>query len=316
MLTKLKDITIRAIFSRLYVERNYDLNNTIIVAGTGRSGTTWLARILTKYLHYRIIFEPFYPSKVTEFNEFRYKMYMRPDVNNPELSSIVKKILTGHIRNRWIDHVNRSFIPKGRIVKTIRANFFLKWIRNNFPEVPIIYILRHPCAVVHSWEKLGWGTVDWDSLFSQELLIKDHFEPYLNIFKKADTTIKQKACLWCAEQLVPLRTMSYKDWLVITYEDLCQDAKNEIGKIFNYIDVDKKPKGLNAKGIITTTVRKDSAIISKKDPLEAWQRELSKNQVDQILRVVKNFSLNTIYDASVTPHKNNLVRILKYGFCF
>lgn len=306
----------RSIFSRLYVERNHDLRNAIIIAGTGRSGTTWLARILEKCLHYRIIFEPFYPQKVAEFSQFKHKKYLRPSDDYPEFRSVVERILTGRVRNAWMDQINRSFIPKGRIVKTIRANFFLKWIRNNFPEVPIIYILRHPCAVVYSWEKLGWGAVDLDSLITQELLVKDHLGPYLSAFKKADTTIKRNACLWCVEQLVPLKTMVYTDWLVTTYEDLCQGAENEIEKVLNYIGVEKKSGELNATEIITETVRKDSAILKKQNPLKVWQRELSKNQVDQILGVVKSFSLDRLYDRSVTSHKNNLVKILKHGVSF
>jgi len=312
-INNLKDNVIRAIFSKLYIDRNHDLNNTIIVAGTGRSGTTWLAHILEKYLHYRIIFEPFHPLKFKKFNKYEYKKYLQPEDNNTELNSVIYQILTGRIRNKGIDHLNRSFMPKGRIVKIIRANYFLKWIRNNFPEVPIIYILRHPCAVVNSWVKLGWGTVDWKSLLSQELLLNDFFEPYLNVFNKADTSIKQNACIWCAEQLVPLNTMNYKDWIVITYEDLCQNAKNEIEKIFNYINIDKKINTLNAQRIIPTTVRKDSAILKKKDPLKTWQWELSRNEIEQILEIVKNFSLDIIYNSSIIPHKNNLEKILKYG---
>jgi len=314
--TNIKNINnniIKNIFSKLYVERNHNLNNTIIVAGTGRSGTTWLAQILEKYLRYRFIFEPFHPLQVKEFNKHEYKKYLRPEDNNPELHSVINKILTGRIRNKWMDHLNRSFMPKGRIVKTIRANYFLKWIKNNFPEVPIIYILRHPCAVVNSWVKLGWGTVDWKSLLSQELLLFDFFEPYLNVFNKADTSIKKIACIWCAEQLVPLNTMYYKDWIVITYEDLCQNAKNEIENIFKYIKVDKKINILNAKRIIPTTVRQESAILKKKDPLKAWQWELSRNEIEQILEIVENFSLDIIYDSSIIPYKNNLEKILKYG---
>ena len=53
------------------------LNDTIIVAGMGRSGTTWGVNIINHDNSYRVLFEPFSPASVVEAEEFEYVQYIR-----------------------------------------------------------------------------------------------------------------------------------------------------------------------------------------------------------------------------------------------
>jgi len=292
------------------MNKNYS-NNIIIISGTGRSGTTWIAKIFEKLLHYRILFEPFIPELVKEFKQFKYKPYIRQNAYEPDLKYFMQQLLDGNISNKWVDKIKPNFKPKGLIIKTIRANYFLKWIRNNFPKIPIIYIIRHPCGVVNSWEKLKWGSEDINSLLNQKLLINDHLYTFLNIFQNSNSTLSRNTCIWCAEQIVPFRTMSYSDWKVTTYEDLCINPDKEIENILRYIGDIKITKKITAKNIIPRTVRKNSAIIKGKNPLTSWEDELNINEVNQIMQIIKMFSLDFIYDRSFTPNKSNLIKILK-----
>lgn len=51
---------------------------------------------------------------------------------------------------------------------------FLKWLRIRFPKVPLLFILRHPCAVVLSRKELGWpADSDLEPFLQQESLIED-----------------------------------------------------------------------------------------------------------------------------------------------
>lgn len=122
------------------MENNHDLSITILVEGTGRSGITWLAEMLADYFHYRLIFEPFKPEKVKLFQHFSHKEYISPDYKNQEFFRIFKKILSGNVSNNWVNRDNRVFKADGRVVKSIRSSFFLKWLKNNFPCIPIVYI--------------------------------------------------------------------------------------------------------------------------------------------------------------------------------
>ena len=52
---------LRMQFGIFHIDLNYSPSNTVLIAGSGRSGTTWLSEILNYNNDYRSIFEPFYP---------------------------------------------------------------------------------------------------------------------------------------------------------------------------------------------------------------------------------------------------------------
>jgi len=305
----------RAISRRVCLETNHDMSRTIVIEGSMRSGTTWLADILESLLQYRLIFEPLFPERVEEYT-FEFKKYIRPGDADATFRSFVERVLKGRLRNAWIDRYNHSLIARGRIVKEVRANFCLKWIRENFPSVPIVYILRHPCAVVHSWERFGWWEYDLQSILSQKLLLKDHLAPYLDALEQANTSLAKIAFVWCAEQLVPLRTMNIADWVVTTYEDLLQNADGEIQKIMKYVFGDgyaeTKTKIKAPTSIISESTRTDSAILTNRNPLDSWKTDLNPRQIEEVMAMLRRFRLDTIYDESLLPHHDSIRRILKH----
>ena len=80
------------------------------------------------------MFEPFHCKKVTLLKGWRYHQYLRSDNRDEKFLEPATTILGGKIRNEWIDQFNRKRIVRKRLIKDIRANLLLKWIRENFPE--------------------------------------------------------------------------------------------------------------------------------------------------------------------------------------
>lgn len=296
----------RFVFKKFLFEKNHDINSTIFIEGTSRSGTTWLAEILANYLNYRIIFEPFYPQKVEIFEDFIYKQYIPPDYKDKRYYQIFNKILSGKIRDPWIDQVNFTFLGKGRIIKSIRGCFFLKWLKNNFPMIPILYIIRHPCAVVSSRILRGWKAFEIDLILKQEMLIQDHLKPYLDIILGAKTTLQKNTCLWCIQNLVPLKTMKKEDWKIIPYEYLVVDLYNVLMEVLNYINPKIVFEESKVKNYVSFQSREFSAVVQQKNPLNIWKSRLSKQEISEILDIVKKFSLDHIYDNKIIPNIESL----------
>jgi hypothetical protein len=243
--------------------------------------------------------------------------YVRPDGDSPLLLRFLgERILTGRLRGVDTDFCNYTLIARGRVVKDVRMSYCLKWIRNNFPSIPILYILKHPCAVVHSWMRLGWGKSEYiETLLSQESLVKDILGPYMDVLRGANTDVARSAFMWCLDQFLALNSMQFNDWLVTTYEDLYQNPMNEIRRSMEYIrHASTEVPHIDAHAIISDTVRTDSPILTDRDPLHAWQTELSESQIEQVLEIVRSFSLDAIYDTSPLPHKENLTSILKHQY--
>jgi hypothetical protein len=273
-----------------------------MIAGTARSGTTWLGDIIASQFPCRVMFEPFHPGQVPQFRHFKYFQYMRPREENSALWSYCHQLFTGDIRNKWIDRQVEIIFPKYRLIKEIRANLFLKWIQMKFPEVPILFIMRHPCAVVSSRMDLSWATDEDIFLFmSQPNLVDDYLIDYLDVIKGAKTPEEKHAVIWCICNLVPIRQFRSSELHVIFYEKLSLDPASEIPKIFQLLKHDYENTVFDSARRPSVTSRPKSAVVSGTDQLNQWKTKLSREQIGKILSIVENFELGHIYNDSSFP---------------
>jgi hypothetical protein len=288
--------------SHFYVNPDPDLRRTLLVAGTARSGTTWLAELIASQIPSRILFEPFNPELVPDYRRFHYFQYMRPGTEDPEFHGFARKVFTGKIRNQWIDGHNERIISKFRLVKEIRANLALKWLHDDFPDVPILFIIRHPCAVVLSRMELGWATdQDIEPFVSQPKLVEDHIGPYLDLIRSAVTSEEKHAVIWSVSNLVPLKQFSSNEFKVVYYEDLCRHPEAELPGIFETIRHQFSDPLVGIVDRPSQTARVDSAVVAGADKIENWKKKLSPVQIDNVLRVVQAFGLDHLYGDSTLP---------------
>lgn len=290
------------IASRFYLNPEADSQKSILVAGTARSGTTWLGDLIASQIPSRILFEPFNPDLVPEYRNFNYFQYMRPGMENPEFHAFAHKVFTGRIRNRWIDRQNERIHSEYRIIKEIRINLALKWLHDNFPEVPIIFLMRHPCAVTASRMELNWATDrDIEPFLSQPDLVEDHLAPYMEIIKNAKTDEENHAVIWCVSNLVPLRQFQPNEIRIVYYENLCTQPEIELPAVFASIGQTYRDGKDNAVNRPSQTTRPSSAVVDGTDKISAWRKKLSHKQIENILRIVKAFGLDHLYGDSLLP---------------
>lgn len=299
---KSRNKAVRFLCSRFYKDGNRDIRNSIIVAGAGRSGTTWVADIIASQLPCRIMFEPFHSEKVEAFGQFSYFLYMRPQESNPALLDFAERILLGNIRNPWIDSEVDRIFPKFRLIKEIRANLFLKWLSYMFPDVPIVFVVRHPCAVVLSRLRAGWATdEDIQAFLSQEELMGDFLSDKMQKIRKATTDEEKHAIIWCIQHLVPFRQFLPGELQIIYYENLCLQPEKEVSRIFKIIKHEHRDNVFRYLRKPSNTTAIHSAILSGEDKIKAWKKYLSNTQIDNILSVVRDFGVDYIYGDSFEP---------------
>ncbi|MFW6015993.1 MAG: sulfotransferase [bacterium] len=302
----------RRIASKIYVDLNRDYRNTILLAGSGRSGTTWLSQIINYNNEYRYMFEPFHSKNVKCFMDYNNRHYIRPDKNDDELNNIVKKILSGNIRNLWTDHYNKKFISRKRLIKDIRINLMLKWIRNNFPKLPIVFMMRHPCAVVNSRLRLGWGNPIAE-LLTQNNLYEDYLKKYKTVINNADTKFERHLIFWCLENYIPLKLLNDNDDLyIIFYENLCIYPEQEIKNLFNYLNINYNEEVQKKVVQSSKMSRKGSAINTGNNLLSNWKKDINNEQIEKFLKIVEVFGLNKIYSEDIMPHnQSNILKLYK-----
>ena len=293
---------VRAVCKRWYRDDQPDIRRSVLITGTARSGTTWLAEIIASQIASRLMFEPFNPELVEEYGAYRYFQYMRPDDEDEGLLAYCRRVFTGAVRHPWIDSRVEHLRPRIRLIKDIRTTLFLRWIRDRFPEMRVLFVIRNPCAVVASRLRLGWAhDEDIARLLCQPELREDHLDGVDELIERARTPEEKHAIVWCVTNLVPLRQLAGHNLDVFFYEDLCTRARNEVPRLFDLLGLEAGPAVFRALERPSTTARGFSAVVTGDDRLTAWKRWLSSAQADRVLAVVERFGLGGIYGDSDTP---------------
>ena len=266
------------------------------MAGTGRSGTTWLGKIIRSQFSCRIMFEPFHSRYVKEFEGFHYFHYQRPETDNERLHAYCEKVLSGRIRHPWIDREVDVVRPQFRLVKEIRMNLFLKWFSLRFPEVPLLFVIRHPCAVVLSRMQLGWGAdSDLASFLAQDALVEDYLADKMEVIEGARTPEQKHALVWCISNLVPLRQFAGSELSTFLYERLVQRPEEEVPRLFKSVGQDYDPSVFRTLERPSSSTTADSAVMRGLQGTPHWKNALNGRQIDDILSVVEAFGLGYLY---------------------
>ena len=279
------------------------LSDSFILAGSGRSGTTWISDIMTANPNARVVFEPFDGRRVPEAKVLPLRPYARPNGNYPKWRAFVEQVLLGNIENDWTMRQNHRWWATRRLVKVIRANLMLGWMTEQF-HVPTVLITRHPCAVVSSRLKLKWDS-HLDVFLNQEELVEDHLSQFLSIIHDAQSDLEKHTIMWCVENLVPLRQLKQNNWIFCTYEGLVTDPEAEAERILSGLNIRQTMFNRKAIHKVSQVSRPDSAIANQRDPLTEWQRQLSVDEIKTILDLVQTFGIS-LYDDDPLPHLDQL----------
>jgi hypothetical protein len=294
----------------LYRDTQEDIKKCIFLAGVARSGTTWIADIIRSQIPCRLIWEPFNPHRVRAFSCFREFKYLRLHDQDPPLSSYVETVMNGRIRNHWVDReLDRIFFDY-RLIKDVRANLFLRWLQSKYPEVPLIFIMRHPCAVVLSRMEANWGAdEDIQAFLSQDKLIEDFLDDKMHVIKEASTEEEKHAIVWAIQNLVPIWQYKNDVLNVVFYENLCLYPEAEIPKVFQIIGKGYRDSVFEIAEKPSKTSKLTSAVITGEDKVTKWKSRLSNKQISSILRVVEAFGLESVYGESCTPLVEDLALV-------
>jgi hypothetical protein len=272
----------------------------LLIAGSGRSGTTWLAELVNHRRDCRVLFEPFYTREVPAAAGFHRRQYIRPGEQRPHLLDAARRILAGRERGPWIDaQTTARFVYHRRIAKEIRANLFLPWLRAHVPDMPIVLVLRHPCAVLASQRRMGWKVKVRD-LLEQPDLVADHLEPHRDLITSLsdedDSFVARSALLWCIENVIPL-TMSRRDDLtVMFYEELVRYPEQQLARLASLIN-DPELSQLAGDAVTrpSALARQWSAVQRGDDPVESWTSHIRPEEQRIVEQILTRFGLERLY---------------------
>ncbi len=286
------------------------IEDALILAGMGRSGTTWAADVINYDKSCSVMFEPFYPAAVHEAHGFEYIQYLSPESRNDALEKQAQGILSGKVRNKWIDRDISRTLYRYRIIKDIRSNLMLGWLKKIAKHTPIVLLIRHPLQVALSWRRLGWdqekpgGKNDYEIITSQQDLLRD-FPLIKDVMKMIDPLnfLDRVVFQWCVYCLVPAKHLGKGDAHALFYELLVTDPEHELRNLFHYLDKpfhwDKVKKAISIPS--HTSFRNKEYLMDTKQLVEGWKTQCTAKQVERADSILEAFGLETMYNSKGYP---------------
>lgn len=211
-----------------------NFNKHIIIVGTARSGTSWLAETIAQQHRYRILFEPEHETQ-TKYGHLLCDKWITSKQEAIPAHNYLKRVFCNTVNSDWIaQNSNRTFkrhlwpfIPKKYVIKFVRANLLGMYIKTEF-NIPVIHIIRNPYDVISSQQKVKFPWLyDLSHFAKQEKLVGLIKVTYnIDIRKTEDLSeIELLAMRWCIENMIPLDCIEdYQNTIeVIKYEDLISD---------------------------------------------------------------------------------------------
>jgi sulfotransferase family protein len=279
---------------------------SVYVAGEGRSGTTWLCKTINYDDHYRYIHEPLHPSFPLAEN-FRSFQYLRPDDSDEQFLRPAQRAVTGAYHSQRVDCLDEGGATTRCLVKDVFSNLFLKWLHVRFPEMPLILVVRHPCAVAVSKIKLKeWiWRVNPADFFDQPELMNDHVEPFRGLIEETTDEFGKHILHWCLAHYVPLRQFSPGEICIVAYEHVCIRREQEICRLLHFLGRESNPKAIAASFKPSPTVAEDSAVVQNADLVSGWKDMISPSQRRRACEIMDPFGLR-LYSDDPLPLLDNL----------
>lgn len=284
--------------------RDYDIRNTVALVSTGRGGSTWLAEQVMSLPNRVLVWEPLHLGNNPGVRELGvgWNTYLLPETEALALESYLERLFTGRaFSTRTLTSLNfdaRSFLrPEGIVVKFVQAHLLLPWLTRRFP-VPVVGLIRHPCAVVASQLRHNdaWASVDKSRLDVDPRLLADQPD-VARAFETIETRVDALAFAWGIKTRALVRSPGR---LLVAYEALLEDPASEAQRIFTYIGQTPPPD-------IAARIRRPSATTNSvvsyegwEDRLTAWRRSLTVEDQERILAMAHRLGV-TCYGVDPRP---------------
>ena len=235
---------------RQFGSPQYDLRHTLVVSGYPRSGTTWLAELISLVPTTALLFEPLSPTQVPEAASagVNWINFHLPQEQWPEGREFMERVLRGQVINKWTTSHLRCSRARGVrrwVVKFVRANQMIGWISEQFSIPPPVVVVRHPCAVFASNRSRGWGSLRRPPINRDFLAAYPHLR---HIVERCSSTEEYFAASWSMDQYAHLALPHPRSYHLVSYEQLLSKGIVAVKQIFSKLCAQLRRLGTERSG--------------------------------------------------------------------
>lgn len=269
----------------------FDASRALLLTGSPRSGTTWLGTLLASARGYCQLTEPLFPGLPGRREAgISLRTYVPPEQEWPAGQRLFLDCLEGRdlTPQIWIDNPPGAVETATAVVfQAVRANRLLPWIARHLPFRGMVYLVRHPCAVVSS-QILHPAFEAEDAVPDHDLSYVERVRPdLLPLLETIRSEMEIRALRWSLDQHLPL-TMD-GGWLRVSYEELVLEGPGALRRLFERLGLEPGPRTAELFGRNSRSAGPWSAGDGAPPELRlgGWRERLTSAQIDSILRVVE-----------------------------
>jgi hypothetical protein len=254
------------------MENNIKSPRMMGIFGTGRSGSSWLGSIIDSHPQVAYRFEPFHRLKQNPTIKKALQVLESKSLKESDLTLVYNALLSAHPKIERPPFFSKEYgLVWGKTwlrplaMKFNGFDLLFQWLytaRNRPPivfkevtmepvmanlldhtSVPVVYLVRHPCAVVASTirgQKQGVMPIGRHGVLAKLLQKHDPqlAEQYASQVERMDL-LERDTLLWRIDVEKGLKAArEHSHALIVLYEALCDDPKAVSKRVFEHFRLD------------------------------------------------------------------------------
>lgn len=268
----------------------------LLIAGHGRSGTTWVGNVFANAARVLYCFEPGSPVVSKQGGLDTWFRYLRPGDRDRPLEQIFDAAFRGlPYGRRWRRSIWHRLLPGYRIVvKEVAAFMCLEWLVARY-DPAVLVVIRHPCPTILSELKQGTDAEQSRlALLRQPYLWDGRLQFHRAALEQAQTPVEILAIIWAVRQRVLADALGrHPDWQLVFYEALCADPPGHFRRMFVTFGL-PWTKQVEQYVIESSTVQAGGLYSGRRlsaQQVDKWRQEMSAAEIAAVRRAVEPFEL-------------------------
>jgi hypothetical protein len=297
------------------------------IAGSGRSGTTWVQDSLATANGLRPVFEPLHPY-VSEIGRHYAHRALGPEDEHSDLEAFLNDVCAGRRNRLWTKYRRqlRWLLPPPRefstledagrvyrswrkfvrelprlamaarrsepLVKCIRANLMLGWLSRKWGSKTVL-IVRHPGAVIESELREHWNAHFALERFRRDTRLHELTQDrYRSLLQRQMTPVEALAARWVVENQWIVEKAAENEITVVFYEWLKSRPDLEWERVRVALNLERvPPREVLKRPSQQSSPKRSTAVVSEPDA-PRWLRVLSREQQQVIQRILDDVGID------------------------
>lgn len=276
----------------------------VIIVGSGRSGTSWLAQVLRQLPGTLLVNEPFKPPILAaEGVQVGWRQHVPEDARWPELEDFFFNLFRGLTRNRGLFTLNNYADLRAvelPLIKINRIQLLLPWLLRRLGLQRVVFLVRNPYAVIASQMRHG----GWDNNGTQINLdfsgesrhYQEPFTAHHNALARIDSREGVQTANWAITNGYLLsHPENNRSWVTLCYEDLVLQPEAMLRYLFRRLGLELTPQVLAQ--VRNPSYSSKDYYENEQQRLTAWKERLNEQQRGNIRQVLHALGFGHYTDA-------------------